>query len=80
MILTISKLEITGLPQFPQWGYRLTLNVNLNVGSQLSYRHWDYQFVVFLQNNVSSLDDVTYDATGFFITANYIDHILSCVL
>lgn len=31
-----------------------------------------------LQNNVTRLDDVTHDPSGFFVTADYVDHIKSC--
>ena len=30
------------------------------------------------QNNVTAMDDVVYDESGFFVVADYIEHIKSC--
>ena len=30
------------------------------------------------QNNVTALDDIAYDNSGFFVVADYIEHLKSC--
>ena len=30
------------------------------------------------QNNVTAMDDIVYDESGFFVVADYIEHIKSC--
>ena len=61
-------------------GVVITLREGLEwIACSANIYHTEILFIFHSKNNASALDDIVYDSSGFYLLADYLTHLESCI-